>query len=123
MADKIYVRYIIVAHRRFFDPHNQYKEKELHEVITVGRANDNDIQLIYPWISNYHGRIFLEQGFFTEHLDYEDYSSNGSVVIHWNSFAGKSEYVHKKKVKIKPGSWILIQNNGEEGLILIPFII
>ena len=95
-------------------------EKNMDEEITIGRQSGTDIGWVFSWISRKHGRIFLEKGIFNEHLDYEDYSSFGTTVLHWNKHNNgvETEFVHNKKVKIKPGDWLILCKEGKEGVVM-----
>lgn len=123
MAKQISAK-VIQIHGIFIDSNTNFVTKPLDQSITIGSDRGNDIFKMYPFISPQHGRIFLESGFmgFTEHLDFEDFSEKGSNVIHWNSTEAKSELVHNRKIKIKPGDWILISDKGEFGILIIPHI-
>ncbi|MBI2138603.1 FHA domain-containing protein [Candidatus Woesearchaeota archaeon] len=110
----------------------KFIKKPLNSQITIGRNEGNDITFNESFVSRTHGKIFLEHGFFSEHLDYEDFSSVGTTIIQWQAGEGKSTFVkggpNGKKFKIKPGDWIIISsplgnNRGlRYGLIIIPFI-
>ncbi|MBU0980642.1 MAG: FHA domain-containing protein [Nanoarchaeota archaeon] len=101
-----------------------------NEVITIGRAPENNIRSENTFMSNYHGRIFLEHGVFSEHLDYEDTSSQGTTIIHWRESKGSSKFLKGEKeghkVKLKPGDWIVIsatrENGKKTGTLIIPLV-
>ncbi|MFH1408547.1 MAG: FHA domain-containing protein [Nanoarchaeota archaeon] len=108
-------------------------EKELKDVINIGRLENNDITTTDPVFSDVHGRIYLEKGVFTAHLDYEDFSETGTTIIHWNDDSTcKKVHLrgHEKPVKkkIKQGDWIVItraMDGGSRlryGFILVPYV-
>ena len=98
--------------------------KRMDEIITVGRGEGNDIRMWHSFISTNHGRIFAEKGVFTTHLDYEDFSRYGTTVLHWRrGLKGETVFVHTSKVKITPGDWILITEQGVYGVLLIPRVL
>ena len=120
MSKEISVKYYQVHNDTYLEP--KIIKKSINEVISIGRATDNDIVSNYSNISRNHGKIFLESGIFSEHLDYEDTSKNGTTIIHWDGNKAESKFVHKTKVKIKPGDWIMILEAGRNGMILKPYI-
>ena len=127
MPNEIWVKIVQIHSGTFIDSTvARSVTKQIHQAITIGRDSGNDIQFLYSFISGQHSRIFVEQGFFTEHLDYEDYSTYGSNIVRWSKAECKIDFVHKKKTKIKPGDWIIIAYNDDtgiaNGILLIPYI-
>lgn len=123
---EIWVRVIQIHGVDFIDREETIR-KPLNDVVTIGRSDENDIKYMLQFMSRQHGRIFLEKGIFTEHLNYEDFSTVGTTIVHWHGGEGKSKFVKRgSKVKLKPGDWIIIShtdNNGMKyGLILVPSV-
>ena len=107
---RIIVQPYLITGRRLKE--NEVISKDSNEEITIGRDSDNDIiaPTIFTYVSRKHGKIFLEKGVFTSHLDYLDFSAFGSTVFHWDGFTAQSESVHGRKIKLKPGDWVIISN-------------
>ena len=125
---EIQVKEIEIARNKFID-NNIIIQKKSNESITIGRLPENDIHFDIPILSRTHGRIFLEKGFFSEHLDYEDYSSQGTKIISWWSHSSIKQLGKGDKEKIRPGDWIIIyykegpHSSLMTGILLIPSIV
>ena len=98
--------------------------RPIRDELTIGRSKSNVVLTPnYPFISGNHGKIFLKEGFFSTHLDYEDFSSNGTEILYFNGKKMEIENVHRKPVKIKPFDVILILDERRTvGCILVPYI-
>jgi pSer/pThr/pTyr-binding forkhead associated (FHA) protein len=117
MSKKIRV-HVVYVDKGMFDDDGKIIRKEISEEVKIGRNKENDIIYNQPFISRKHGRIFIEEGIFKTHIDYEDFSTHGSTILRWHNGHPTTEFVHGKKVKLKPNDWIVLLDSGSYGIIL-----
>ena len=108
-----------------FNERGSFLKKGADEVIKIGRDKINDIcsRKTFNFVSREHGKLFVEERMGI--LIYEDTSRLGTTILQWNrgNLQVESRFVKGKQVAVNSGEWIMIVQDGINGLILIPFFV
>ena len=88
------------------------------ELISVGADSKCDVVCSSAHVSANHGKILFVRGL-KSHLEYDDTSTNGTLILRWKDFKADPIFVKGSKVNIHPSDWICIVNKGFIGIIII----